>query len=404
MMTLTDNTRVAAQAILAHRLRTLLILIAMAIGVASVILLTGLGETARRYITGEFAALGTNLLIVLPGRSETTGGPPPLLGTTPRDLTLADAEALLRSPYIERVAPVMVGAIPVSSREGLERDVNLLGTTAAMLEVRHLTVANGRFLPAGPADRASPVCVLGHKLKQELFGSGSVIGEWLRAGDRRYRIIGVLSDEGTSIGVDFNDLIIIPVASAQALFDRASLFRILAEAKGSDQFAEAAADIRRIITDRHEGEDDVTIITQDSVIETFDKILSALTYGIAGIAAISLVVAGILIMNVMLVSVTQRTQEIGLWKALGSSNQVLMRLFLTEAIMLSASGALLGVGLGLLSIRILQRMYPDLPIATPLWSVAAALVVALITGLMFGVVPARRAARMDPVLALSQRH
>ena len=401
MMRFFDLMALSFKSLATRRLRTFLMLLGMAIGVGAVILLTALGDSARRYVTGEFAALGTNLVIVLPGRSETTGGPPPLLGETPRDLTIDDALTLLRSRNIKRVAPVMVGAAPVSW-QGLEREVNVIGSTAAMKEMRHLDMAQGRFLPKTDPRRATPVCVLGEELRQELFGPNTALGEWLRIGDRRFRVIGVLAKSGVSIGVDFDDMVIIPVASAKTLFDSPSLFRIIIEAQTPIALDAAADDIRRIIKDRHEGEDDVTIITQDSVIETFDKIFTALTLGVAGIAAISLAVAGILIMNIMLVAVAQRTEEIGLLKALGAPRRQILSLFIAESFLLSFFGALFGLVLGLAAAEFIQKLYPILPIAAPAWAILAALGIAIVTGLLFGVLPAMRAARLDPVAALSK--
>ncbi len=397
-----DNLVFAFKAVISHRVRTVLILIGIAIGVSSVELLIALGDSARRYITGEFAALGTNLLIVLPGRSETTGGPPPLLGETPRDLTIDDALALLRSANVNRIAPITVGSAPVAWRER-EREVNILGTTASMKEVRHLDIAQGRFLPQADPHQAIPVCVIGEKIRKELFGPEQSLGEWLRIGDRRFRVIGVIKSTGVSIGVDMDDIVIIPVASAQVLFDSPALFRVLVEAKASSRIDAATENIRSIIRDRHEGEDDVTIITQDSIIATFDKILRALTFGIGGIAAISLAVAGILIMNVMLVSIAQRRTEIGLLKAIGAPNREIMKLFISEALLLSLSGSFFGVLLGLGAAELMQRVYPTFPIGVPLWAVVSACGIAISTGVLFGVMPANRAARLDPVQALAKR-
>jgi len=248
-----------------------------------------------------------------------------------------------------------------------------------------------------------PVCVIGQTIRNELFADQAALGQWLRINDRRFRVIGVLASEGESIGVDFDEMVIIPVASAQALFDTHSLFRILIETKSKQSMYQAVDEIKSIIKARHEGEDDITITTQDSVVNTFDKILSALTLTVVSIAGISLVVAGILVMNVMLVSVTQRTAEVGLLKALGATNGQLHWLFLTEAAMLSLAGALLGILLGQIIITTLAAFYPDFHIQAPIWALLAALAVALFTGLVFGVLPARKAARLDPVAALSKR-
>lgn len=401
-MRTSDTLSYARTALSGHGARTLLMLLAMAIGVAAVVVLTGLGEGARRYVTGEFSALGTELLIVLPGRSETTGGAPPLLGQTPRDLTLDDAFALTRSRAVKRIAPISVGQAPVSWG-GREREVTLLGSTADLLDVRHLSVAQGRFLPAGDPRRADPVCVLGSKVRDEIFRSQRAVGEWMRMGGYRCRVLGVLAPGGHSIGLDLEEVVVVPVATAQALFDNPSLFRILVEAARRDVVDYAKRDILRIVRERHDGEDDITVITQDAVLATFDRILSALTLTVGGIAGISLLVAGILIMNVMLVAVAQRATEIGLLKALGANRRTVLALFMTEAGMLSLSGGLIGLTIGVASNLTLGRLYPTLSFVAPQWAVAAALGVAIGSGLLFGILPARRAARLDPIQALSRR-
>lgn len=394
--------RFVVGALRGYRLRTALMLLAMAIGVAAVVVLTALGEGARRFVVGEFASLGTHLLIVLPGRSETRGGAPPLFGETARDLTIDDALALARSRAVRRIAPIAVGSASVSYGRR-DRDSIIIGSTEEFLTIRHLQMGQGRFLPADDPHHAAPICVIGPKIRQELFGARKALGEWVRIGDRRFRVIGVLASEGRTIGVDIEEVVVVPVASALALFNTASLFRVLVEARTREAVAEAREGIREIIRTRHEGEDDVTVITQDAVLATFDRILRALTLTVAGIAAVSLAVAGILIMNVMLVAVAQRTGEIGLLKALGASRRTIEQLFVAEAGLLSSLGALIGFAIGEAGAWVIGRVYPALPVGTPWWAVVAALAVALTTGLVFGVLPARRAARLDPVRALARR-
>jgi len=383
--------------------RTALILLAMAIGVAAVVLLTGLGEAARRYVIDEFASLGTNLIIVLPGKSETTGGTlGASIGGTTRDLTIDDAFALTRNHSVTRVAPIVVGAAGVQ-HAGLEREAPILGTTSEMLTIRHWRMARGQFLPASEWARASGVCVIGGKIESELFDKDSAIGQWLRIGDSRFRVIGVMASEGRSIGVDVEEVVLVPVASAMALFNTQTIFRILVEAASRESIPGVKKFVSDTLTARHRGEEDVTVITQDAVLDTFDQIFTALTMTIGGIAAISLAVAGVLIMNVMLVAVSQRTNEVGLLKAVGAAPKQIITLFLAEAALLSLFGALIGLGVGLIGSWSVSQFYPDLNMTPPIWAVVAGAGVAIATGLLFGILPARRAAQLDPVLALAQR-
>jgi putative ABC transport system permease protein len=380
--------------------RTLLIVLAVAIGVAGVVVLVWLGAAARAFVTSQFHALGTNLVIVLPGRSETTGALPPMFGETARDLTLDDANAIRRSGAVHRLAPVVVGSAFASHGDRM-RETTVIGTTAAFADLRRLTVARGRFLPDDRSGKA--VCVLGAVLARELFGGRNPVGEVARVGDRRFRVAGVLASGGVSLGMDLDEMVLLPVAEAQALFDSPGLFRVIVEATGKDTMARAVADVRRIVTARHEGEEDVTVITQDALASTFDGILRALTLVVAGIAAISLAVAGILVMNVMIVAVAQRRAEIGLLKALGARSATIRALFLGEALLLSLAGGVLGIALGELASRIVPRFAPGLEPGVPAWAIAAALLVAGGCGLLFGTLPASRAARLDPVAALARR-
>jgi putative ABC transport system permease protein len=393
----------AGAALVRYPGRTFMMLLATAIGVAAVLVLTSLGEAARRYVSGEFQALGTHLVIMVPGRSETTGmGPGMFVSETPRDLTLEDARAVWRSPYIRLVAPVIVGASTVS-RAGLERDTTVLGTTAEMRPIRQWQMKLGEFLPNVGMERAAPLCVVGMTVAEEMFGTESPLGQWLRVGDRRCRVSGVLADQGTSVMIDVNEVVIIPVVDAQALFNSPGLFRIIMQANSRDAMPLAARDARRIVTERHYGEEDVTVITQDAVLATFDNIFGTLTKALAGIASVSLVVAGVLIMNVMLVAVSQRTSEIGLLKALGATRRQIIALFLTEALFLAALGGLAGLALGYAVVTGMRAFYQTLDFVPPLWAAAGALAVAVACGAFFGILPARRAADLDPIRALAGR-
>jgi putative ABC transport system permease protein len=398
-----DVFRFAAGSATGSPLRTSLMVLAMSIGVAAVVMLTALGDGARRYVVSEFSSLGSNLVIVLPGRSQTGGFNPAnaITGTT-RDLTVGDARAIQRAPSVLRTAPITIGTSE-ASYGGKLKDVTVVGTTAEYLEIRHLNVAQGRFLPGGDTGMSSSVAVLGAKIRDELFGAEPALGRMLRVGDRRYRVIGVMGQSGQGLGMNADETVVLPVTAAQAMFNTNTLFRILVEAKNREAIPAALAETLEIVKARHDNEEDVTVITQDAVLATFDRILGVLTYGVAGIAGISLAVAGILVMNVMLVSVTQRTGEIGLLKALGAPGHTIRNAFLTEAALLAAAGALLGYLIGQGGALALRLALPTLPAYPPAWAVIAALATALGTGLLFGVMPARRAARLDAVQALSKR-
>ena len=398
-----DLLHLAVESLARARLRSAMMLIAMAIGVASVVVLTSLGEGARRYVTAEFRALGTDLLIVLPGRSETTGVQVGMFaGETPRDLTLRDAEAVLRLPDVERIAPLVIGSAPASARE-LSREVPVIGTNSDFMTIRELSVSKGQFLPPGELDRDMAVAVIGSKVRRELFPEGDALGGSVRIGERRFRVIGVLADSGRAVGFDMQELVLIPVSTAQQIFDTESLFRILVQARDRDAIPRVKEQVRQTLKQRHQGEEDVTVIMQDAVLATFDRIFTALTLTLAGIASISLAVAGILIMNVMLVSVSQRTAEVGLLKAIGARGGQITAIFLAEAILLSMLGAALGLAVGYAASWLVGRIYPSLPVGAPVWAVVLAVGIAVASGVVFGLLPARRAARLDPVLALSGR-
>jgi putative ABC transport system permease protein len=401
-VTFLERIRFALMAMRGHLLRSLLTLLGFSIGVAAVVLLTALGEGARAYVTNEFMALGSNLLIVLPGKIETTGAAP-LLGGSPRDLTLGDAEAVRRHvPRARHLAPIAVGAAQAANGDR-RRQVTIVGTTAEYLRLRHLTVTAGEFLPVIDPDREAAVAVLGQKVRSELFGAENPLGQSIRIGDWRVRVIGVLEPKGMTLGMNLDEIVFIPVASAMRIFNQTSLFRILVEVGAHAEIDDVRHEVLKVLAARHDGEEDVTVLTQDSLLTSFNRILAALTLSLAGIAAISLSVAGIGIMNVMLVSVSERTGEIGLLKALGAPPREIQRLFLVEAVLLSLTGGLVGLAAGYIGSDALVQVFPALPASPPAWAVIAALVVSFGAGIAFGVLPARRAARLDPVLALARR-
>ena len=379
-----------------------MLLIATSIGVMAVILLTAVGEGARDYITGEFRSLGTNLLIVIPGRNETSGGGSPagLAGLSPRPLTIEDAQSLSQIDNIRRIAPLVMGEAP-AQYDGLERAAPIIGTTPEFLIIRQWEMESGSFLPGASMRYSPPVCAIGKEIKSELFGDDIAIGEWMRIGDRRCRVAGVIAEEGRTIGLDVQKAVVIPVALGTALFNRDSLFRIMVDVENSSRMDQTKQSILSLIKRRHQGKEDITVIKQDTVLQSFDNIFNVLTMALGSIASISLFVAGILIMNVMLVAVSQRQAEIGLLKAIGAQNKQINNLFVVEAIMLSGLGAIMGLILGHSVTYALKVAFPAFNFLPPMWASYVSLIVALLSGIVFGLLPARRAAKLDPVEALS---
>jgi len=398
-MAVADLLGFALAALAGHRLRALLSLLGVAIGVTAVVLLTALGQGARAYVVNQFATLGTHLLIVIPGKVETSGGAPGW-GGTPHELTLDDAAALARTlPEVARMAPLAMGTETVAAGER-QRQVAVLGTTAAFLTVRDLAVAAGSFLPDLPPTRGAPVVVLGQRVARELYPGSDPVGQVVRVGGWRMRVVGLLAPRGVHLGMDMDDVVIVPVATGMRMFNRASLFRVLLKAHPTADLDRLKGRVVALLAERH-GEEDITCITQDAVLATFATLLDALTLALVGIAAISLVVAGVGIMNVMLVSVAERTAEVGLLRALGAQPRQVLACFLTEAALLSTAGGLAGLGAGWAGSAVVAHLYPDFPVAPPAWAPPAALGVALAVGTLFGYLPARRATRLDPVAALA---
>ena len=400
-MSFADLLAFAMGAIRGHRVRTALTLLGVAIGVAAVVILAALGEGARRYVMGQFESLGSTMLAVVPGKTETSGAAAFTSATT-RDLTLGDAEAIRRFvPEARRVAPITMGSETVAHRER-RRQVGVVGSTREFLEVRRLRMGRGQFLPEGDLRRGEAVAVIGAGVARELFQSADPLGQVLRIGDVRARVVGVLEPQGTQLGMNLDEIVIIPVSRAMRLFNRRTLFRILIDVRAHADLATAKRNVIALLAERH-GEEDVTVVTQDAVLASFSRIIRAMTLAVAAIAGISLAVAGIGIMNVMLVSVAERTGEIGLLRAVGVGRAQVARVFLAEAALLSLAGACAGLVVGLLGVGALVTAYPALPARPPLWSIASSLGLAVLVGVAFGIAPARRAARLDPVVALGRR-
>jgi len=397
-----DLFNFAWNALKGHRLRTILCTLGVAIGVASVVLLTALGEGGRIYVTGELANLGSSLIIVLPGKIETRGMVPFVGGVT-HDLTLQDAEAIRRRiPTVSRMSPLTIGQSLIAFGS-LSRNVAIIGTTSEFQQIRRLEIDRGSFLPPGEIDRGSTVCVIGSRVEQELFKNTNPLGKILRIGDWRFRIIGVLSIKGQSVGLNLDDMVMIPVATAMKVYDQTTLFRIFVESASYKELEKTKNEIIALIKERHNKEEDITLLTQDSVLSSFNEIFTALTLALAGIAAISLSVAGIGIMNVMLVSVSERTSEIGLLKAIGVKKSQVVSVFLAEASLLSIIGGAIGLATSLAVVSAMRHIFPSFPITVPTWALFSSVAIAVFVGILFGVWPAKRASTLDPIQALARR-
>ncbi|MEM9175556.1 MAG: ABC transporter permease [Myxococcota bacterium] len=398
-MSLRDLFAFALAAVLQNRRRSALSLLGVVIGVIAVLSLTAIGEGALRYVTNQFASLGSSIVSVTPGRNETTGGLPQGGGGAPNDLTLRDAVVLERRiPAVRSAIPVSISTEAVSFRERARR-APIAGTTADFERLQQLELAMGRFLPESEVDRGASVVVLGHALARELFDEANPLGATIRIGSWRMRVIGVLQARGQQLGIDVDEVAFIPVASGMRMANKRSVHRIMLDLWPRSDQSEVIARVKELLIERHD-EEDFTCVSQDAVVESLSSILGILTLVVAGIASVSLAVAGIGIMNVMLVSVSERRAEVGLLKAVGANPRQILAIFLLEAALLSSAGGLLGLVVGTVLVHLGNLSYPAVEIVPPVWAVGAVLALSLGTGIVFGVLPAWRAARLDPVAAL----
>jgi len=385
-------------AIRSHRLRSILSMLGVAIGVGAVILLTSIGEGTRRYILAQFSQFGTNLIAIHPGRAKTSGMPGAFGGST-RHLTIDDAEALARIPGVRSVVPTAAGTARVEAGPRA-RDVPVNGVTPDVQSVFDFRTRIGSFWPAGDPRRGAPVAVLGPKLARELFGDRSPLGQLVRVGGARLRVVGVMEAKGEMLGFDLDDTAYVPVATAMQLFNLTDLAEVDLTYTPADATERIVAAVKRVLADRHGGEEDFTVTTQEAMLEVFGNVMAVVTLAVGAIAGISLVVGAIGILTMMWISVRERTVEIGLVRAIGASRGQVAVLFLAEsaglALVGGSAGLLLGLGVG----AALRWIVPGLPVETPLVFVAAALATSLAVGLLSGVLPARRAARLDPIEAL----
>jgi putative ABC transport system permease protein len=395
---LEDYLLVGLGALRSHRLRSFLSMLGIAIGITAVLLLTSIGEGTRRHLISEFTQFGTNVMQVSPGKTDTFGIPG-ILGGTTHKLTIDDSEALRRVRGVEKVIPVAVGQARVEGG-GRGRSVFIYGVTSEIPAVWKFEVGQGSFLPPGDPRRSSMVAVLGPKLKRELFGERSALGEFVRIAGFRLRVIGVMAPRGRLLGFDIDDSAYVPVATAMQMFNLEELIEIdvLFAHEGLTEAVEEG--IRGLLAQRHGGKEDFTIVTQTAMLEVFENVMRVVTSAVAAIGGISLLVGAIGILTMMWIAVNERVSEIGLMRALGATASHVQRLFLLEAVILTVVGGAAGIAVGLGIAALLRLGVPGMPVYTPPRYIAAALLVSLATGLLSGVLPARRAASLDPVEAL----
>ncbi len=398
-MSFRDLFGFALSAVLQNRRRSGLSLVGVVIGVVAVLSLTAIGEGALRYVTSQFASLGSSIVNVSPGKNETTGAMPHGIGGVPNDLTLQDAIVIERRVQEIRAAvPVSVSTDVVSHLQRARRGP-VVGATADFERLQHLDLATGSFLPESELDRGASVVVLGQAVARELFDEANPLGATVRIGSWRMRVIGVLRGRGQQLGMDVDEVVFIPVAASMRMANKSSVSRIMLELwPRADQDA-VIEQVKQLLIARHD-EEDFTLISQDAVLSSLSSILGILTLVVAGIASVSLAVAGIGIMNVMLVSVSERRDEVGLLKAVGANQRQILFIFLLEAALLSCAGGLLGLAIGTLLVAIGDLAYPTVDLVAPVWAVVSVIALSLGTGIVFGVLPAWRASRLDPVAAL----
>jgi len=346
-MLINDFIKLTGTSLLAHKLRSFLTLLGIAIGITAVVLLTSIGEGIHRFVLDEFTQFGTTLVAINPGKTTTHGMSMGMFGTV-RPLSIADVEALKRMPLAKAVVGVVQGNAEVEAN-GRARRTTIYATSPAFPEAFTMPVQSGTFLP--PDDPSAPraFAVLGHKVREELFGSKNPLGQLIRVGGNRFRVVGVMAPKGEVLGFDLDDTVYIPMQRGLDLFNREGLIEIDVMYHEGTNVDTVVKGIKRILIARH-GSEDFTITTQQQMLDVLGSILDVLTFAVGAIGGISLLVGGIGIITIMTISVTERTSEIGLIRALGAKQSQVLSLFLGEAVVLSAiggfAGLVLGIGIG----------------------------------------------------------
>jgi len=387
-----EALRVAWESLRANKLRSGLTMLGVVIGVTSVVLLVAIGSGARNEVTSGVESLGSNILFVAPGNFS--------FGSTPAvsRLTLEDERRVADAIGDPRRVTVTVASGELAWVGARRTTVNLNGTNEAIPTVFDRTVERGSFFSAADVEGRRRVAVLGADPAEALFPDRDPLGREVTIGGLRFRVIGVLSRVGTALGVDRNAETFVPVTVAQRMLGVNRVDAIAVKAPSTGDIAPEQALIRSVVSRAHP-EQSYQVLTQEDILGVVGRILNVLTLVLASIAGISLLVGGVGVMNIMLVSVSERTREVGLRKAVGARTRDVLRQFLLEAVALTVSGGVVGIVLGIAGALLVARLSP-VPAAITGWSVALAFGVSVAVGIFFGVYPARKAARMQPVAAL----
>lgn len=388
--------KVAGRSLMTNKTRSVLTTLGIIIGVAAVILLVSLGAGLQRQITQQFEDLGTNLLFVMPGkfqfRDSREGGPP---GVAINKLTTKEAELVARGEYIVATLPIASTTVTVSY-QGKEVSTFMIGTTPEYASFRNSPVSTGRWWSQKDVTGNKLVVVAGQTVIEKLFQGSDPVGRKVTVRGKKYEVVGVLTSKGGAFGNDQDDQLIVPITALQKQFNITKLSYFYVQVDSNDNIDRASEEIKAILGKRLK-QDEFSVVNSKEILATFQQILGTVTAALGGIAAISLLVGGIGIMNIMLVSVTERTREIGLRKAVGATPRAIMMQFLIEAVILSLAGGVIGTSLGMGAGAILNRF---IPVHTPIWAVVVAFGVSALVGVVFGVFPARRAAKLSPIEAL----
>jgi putative ABC transport system permease protein len=396
-MFIRDNVKLSFSSLTDQRMRSFLTILGIAVGIASVVLLTSIGEGIQQFTLAEFTQFGTNLIGINPGRSTTLGTSGAIINNV-RPLSIADEESLRKLPGVVDAVSLIQGNGPIEFAKRRRR-TTILGVGPSAAKVWQIKVITGRFLPADDSQAARSYVVLGSTVKNEIFRDKNPLGQIVRVAGERYRVIGVMESKGQMLGFDLDDAVYIPTVRAMSLFNQQSLMEIDLLYKTGLQSKTIADQARKLLTTRH-GAEDFTITTQEEMLKVLDSVLGILTMAVGGLGAISLLVGGVGIVTIMTIAVNERTPEIGLLRAIGADRRQILWLFIGEAVVLASIGGLTGLILGSGIAWILGEFVPALPTHTPWIYAVYAEVLAAGIGLLAGVLPARHAAGLNPVEAL----